>query len=165
MFPLFAKEGGWLYSHFSGGRGIYYTVIFPPIQVREKWLWGKNGSITQMEKKTKVTFGKVNCMVVYSAWSSDQSLLHCYSKSINDIQSTGVRVRVSTIFQLYRGGLFYWWEKPEYTEKTTDLPQVTDKFYHIVLYRIHFAISWFRTFNVSGDRHWLYLEVNPTTIQ
>jgi len=34
---------------------------------------------------------------------------------------------LSTIFQLYRGGQFYKRQEPEYLEKTTNLPQVTDK--------------------------------------
>ena len=54
---------------------------------------------------------------------------------------------LSTIFQLYRGGQFYWLKKPEYPAKTIDLPQITDKLHPMILSRVHLVLSAIRTHN------------------
>ena len=49
----------------------------------------------------------------------------------------------STLFHLYHDSQFYWWRKPEFLEKTTDLSQVIDKLY--------IMLNGVRTHNFSGD--------------
>jgi hypothetical protein len=57
------------------------------------------------------------------------------------------------VFQLYRGGEFYWWTKPEFPEKTTDMTvSHSQTLSHYVVSSTP-RLGEILTHNVSGDRY------------
>ena len=69
---------------------------------------------------------------------------------------------LSVIFQLYRGGQFCWWRKPEDPINHQPVASHWQILSHNV---VHLALIEIWTYNISGDRHWLHVVVNPTTIR
>jgi hypothetical protein len=60
---------------------------------------------------------------------------------------------LSIIFQLYRGDQFLLVAETGVPGENHRPAQVTDKLYHIMLYRVHLAMGGIRNHNLSSDKH------------
>ena len=110
---------------FSWFQLVHLTTKFsapPKAYMHQKKLW----------ESIKNTNSQISTNISISDYSRNLS-----TTKINGWFGLWCLTPLWTIFQLYRGSQFYSWRKPEYTEKTTDLPQVSDKLYHIMLSRVH----------------------------
>jgi hypothetical protein len=122
--------------------------LVPPflLGVRDTTLWNKVGQwLATGRWFSPCTLVSSTVDLSGSLWNIPiltNALIICTGSSRKGWFGLWCLMPLSTIFQLYRGGQFYWLRKPEYPKKSTGVSQVTKKCYHV-------ATSEIQTHNLS----------------
>ena len=121
---------------------VQFMLITSPFFLKFCSHWGKESRCRERERVlyfSAINLGQLEAVIWFAYLLT---IKYMYSIDLG----IWCLVPLSTIFQLNWGSQFYWWRKSKYPEKTTDLPHITDKLYHIMLFQVQHSCTVFVAF-------------------
>jgi hypothetical protein len=116
-------------QHFRVG----LKTLTPDIQIDKIANWIQTQIYNTNTEQRTISFHTFSVSIVYGCLVKHGAFENwCFIDEIIWELELWCFMQISTVFQLYRGGQFYWWRKSG----------------------VHLAIIGIRTHNFSGDRHW-----------